>query len=104
MKHRISTDYYLQFYGCDQGIHIMVYENSAPLTCKKERLRPMRDFLSQPQGTAFRGGLILERESESIAVIAKKNHIGSVPVSVFEKAIEKAASKQLPYYEPAGQA
>mgnify|MGYP006291867133 CR=1 FL=1 len=101
MKYRINETYFLQFYGCDQGIHMMVYEDSQPLTCKKERLKPMRDFLAQEQCAAFKGGLRLEKNSDCISIIAKRNCIGSVPASVFESAINSA--KSLPYYTACSQ-
>ena len=80
----------------------MVYEDSQPLTCKKERLKPMRDFLAQEHCSAFKGGLQLEKNLNSISIIAKKNCIGSVPTSVFESAISSA--KSLPYYTALNQA
>ncbi len=101
MKHKIDDTYHLQFYGCDQGIHIMVYQNGQPLTCRKERLKPMRDFLTAQSGHAFQGGLQLEKEMDSISIIARKSKIGSVPVSVFKAAIESA--KSLPYYNSCGE-
>jgi hypothetical protein len=96
MKHRINSIYHIYFYGCDQGIHIMVYQNEQPLTCKKERLKPMRDFIAKQNSRIFKGGLQLEKENDSINIIARKIDIGSVPVSVFVEALDSA--KSLPYY------
>lgn len=74
----------------------MVYEGKAPLTCKKERLKPLRDFISKKEGIAFKGGLKLEKNGGQIYIIAKTIRLGPVQQSIFDEAI--ASAKRLPYY------
>ncbi len=97
MKHQLNEEFSLVFYGCDQGIHIMVYQNGKPLTCKKERLKPMRDFMLLDQGVAFKGGLKLIKDEDEIIVSAKKMELPPVHISIFNEAI--ACAKELPYYK-----
>jgi len=96
MEHIIDDQFTLKFFGCDQGLHIMIYNNGVPFTCRKERLKPMKDFLEKEYAEAFKGGLKLKKQKDSIIISAKNNLLPSISITVFKEAIEQA--KMLPYY------
>ncbi len=97
---RFKDEYELRFYRCDQGLHLMVWQNGSALRCRKERVASVRSLIDRAVDTLGKTGLQLRRKSgKNIQIFIKKVQIGTITQDVLENTLEALSSGKLKRYE-----
>ena len=97
MEVALGEAYSLKFFGCDQGIHLVLERDGQPYVCRKSRLGEIRKMTGKETDHLFKGRLQLQLSGQSIEVIASKQSVGAFPVGVLQEAVHAAAGGELPW-------